>query len=1496
MATPEGKKPNKQQINNAGNEVGLDLANAIGKAINRTLSNYDFSPLGKNITKTINSEVSKINPVKLQAKLTEMDTSIIDTLPQAQIKGTLAIDPAEIQSQLEKTPSVKLKATIGEVQQPKEDLFGPVEVNPKIGKLDFDADRLIDVVQKSFMRLNTTLSLIGATLRKEISSSPFDQMADGVGEVGTKSNKTGSELKKIGEQLTKLTGLLTKAFDSKIIDGASVSVSRMRRETTALSDNFNEAEANATSLLSAIEVGNSELALAKRYGSDQAKIQASIAGLKKEELIKLAETLSIQKAQELSAKQLKESISRQLIELDNQKEINRVLVESYESQGNTVGEIVRNTTALLQNQTNTKKVSQMLVADADRYANWMGQSGALTAEIAQLYGDLTKATKQELVIAAQKLKIADAEKLSKQELVGLVSDATIKLAEQSKIADNIVSSINDQDKAMKQVLADIKLKNVIMQTGLTGQYAETARLLELQKEQGVLSNQDYIKALERLKAEHHIYEEKAKQLELTESLANWQLQMNGELEEYEMGWEKIKSKIKAIITDPKLAKTVFAAEGIKTAIESVKKFGEGFEKMKEKGLSAGQAATAQMKTISTMSVLGLSDTQGVMEQVIESYGNVNALSRTQVDNIGQMAHHMGITGQEAMQVNATLSQMTGETTESAIEAMHFTENLAKANGVAPGKVMKDIAKNSAAVALYSKDGAKGFGKAAIELHKMGVEIGTAAKMADGLLDFENSINKQMEASVLLGREINLDKAREMALNGDLAGAAKETLANIGGAAEFTKMNVVQKRALAEAAGMTVEELQKALDAEEEQQKYHGEEAGFWMNTIGYVTEYGTKLGGFLKEHGVLLLSGLNTLAQQETRQFIINGLQKGYNILKGIGNGILLAGKAIFDSEAREKVILWTKEKAQWAAQKAHIGWLKLNAFFGSKKAKEKLANMAKDKLAGGVTDKAKDMATGKVKDLAGDKTKDLAGKATEGADKLGESGDKVGKKGMAASFKDNMKSIAEGFKEMGQGGVLKGIFNTMLAGPALVIALPAIPFLLFMGKVSLKQLEPNFKNLGEGLEKMSKTFTGSLALGVFAVAAIPSVASIPFLLFMGLVPLKQLQANFEGLGKGLQSMSKSFIGSLALGLFAIAGAAAVATLPFLLGISLLGKPAEIGLKALGMGLAAFGNPATALFVLIGIGLLAALGVAMIPFAAALAIATPAIKAFGDIIIGVFQQIPPIIAAVAAGFVTIFSALAANWQILIPVGIGLGAVAIGLGALGGAALFAFPGLILASIGLMAMMPGLIALNAIAQTDALPKLAQSFAMLAALGPGLLVFSISLGALGAAGLLAFPGLILAGAGLLTMVPGLMAVGAIAQTGSITALSQSLLGLGSAAGGLALVSASLFGIAGGLGAIALAGFAAMPIIGALAGLATVAPMLAGLGSLFGGGGGGEQQPAAQTKTTAAPAEDGKMDILISEIRSLKEIMSKGGVINMDGKKVGDVVRLAMNTSGVR
>ena len=93
---------------------------------------------------------------------------------------------------------------------------------------------------------------------------------------------------------------------------------------------------------------------------------------------------------------------------------------------------------------------------------------------------------------------------------------------------------------------------------------------------------------------------------------------------------------------------------------------------------------------------------------------------------------------------------------------------------------------------------------------MGLSLSTTAKIAEGLLDFESSISKEVEASVLIGKQLNFQKAREAALSGDIAKATQEVVKQVGSEADFNKLNVIQRKALADSIGVSVTEMSKLV--------------------------------------------------------------------------------------------------------------------------------------------------------------------------------------------------------------------------------------------------------------------------------------------------------------------------------------------------------------------------------------------------------------------------------------------------------------------------------------------------------------------------------------------------------------------------------------------------------------------------------------------------------------------------------------------------------------
>ena len=66
----------------------------------------------------------------------------------------------------------------------------------------------------------------------------------------------------------------------------------------------------------------------------------------------------------------------------------------------------------------------------------------------------------------------------------------------------------------------------------------------------------------------------------------------------------------------------------------------------------------------------------------------------------------------------------------------------------------------------------------------------------------------MELGAMMGKQLNLDRARGLAYEGNMTGAVKATLDELGGIEAFNKMDIFQKRKAAELLGLSVDEFQK----------------------------------------------------------------------------------------------------------------------------------------------------------------------------------------------------------------------------------------------------------------------------------------------------------------------------------------------------------------------------------------------------------------------------------------------------------------------------------------------------------------------------------------------------------------------------------------------------------------------------------------------------------------------------------------------------------------
>lgn len=133
-------------------------------------------------------------------------------------------------------------------------------------------------------------------------------------------------------------------------------------------------------------------------------------------------------------------------------------------------------------------------------------------------------------------------------------------------------------------------------------------------------------------------------------------------------------------------------------------------------------------------------------------------------------------------------------------------------------IQEGVGKAGAAFRLSMKGSTEEMVKSVFNAKRLGLEMSDIASTQQSLLDFESSIGSELEAELLTGRELNLEKARAAALTNDTATLAKEMANNIGTAADFGKMNVLAQDALAKSFGKSREELAGMLETGEQQIK------------------------------------------------------------------------------------------------------------------------------------------------------------------------------------------------------------------------------------------------------------------------------------------------------------------------------------------------------------------------------------------------------------------------------------------------------------------------------------------------------------------------------------------------------------------------------------------------------------------------------------------------------------------------------------------------------
>ena len=231
----------------------------------------------------------------------------------------------------------------------------------------------------------------------------------------------------------------------------------------------------------------------------------------------------------------------------------------------------------------------------------------------------------------------------------------------------------------------------------------------------------------------------------------------------------------------------------------------------ETGLLNSQTKSLQnnIKNVSTeFAGLGVTaeDVSKSAAAFTQIFGGLEQPSQAVLGSMVALNKNFGIGVEQGAELNKVFQNIGGLTAEQSQALIGQTVEMAKMAGVAPRQVIQDMAESSEYAYRYFNGSPKALAAAAVQAAKLGTSIKQAGEVADNLLDFESSITSELEASAILGTNLNLSQARYLAANGDILGAQQAVLDQVASLGDITKLNKFEQDALTKATGMQMGDL------------------------------------------------------------------------------------------------------------------------------------------------------------------------------------------------------------------------------------------------------------------------------------------------------------------------------------------------------------------------------------------------------------------------------------------------------------------------------------------------------------------------------------------------------------------------------------------------------------------------------------------------------------------------------------------------------------------
>lgn len=237
------------------------------------------------------------------------------------------------------------------------------------------------------------------------------------------------------------------------------------------------------------------------------------------------------------------------------------------------------------------------------------------------------------------------------------------------------------------------------------------------------------------------------------------------------------------------------------------------------------------------------------QESVDAMNVFNTYNSMSAENLGKVAANAELVGSNFAEVGMMAKEFATETTGEL-------------------DILKEIASLSKDTVGHFAGRTKEMVRQAKLAKEMNISLEKTMQVSKGLLDIESSIEAEMTARLLTGKDLNFDAARQLALQGDSAGAVKEITDQVG---SLEGMDMIQLDALASATGLSVGELQGTAA------KSDALDNGTLMEAASATTEMRDVMkqirDGFMQKLSALMDKILANPIVQSILDFIVNNIE-----------------------------------------------------------------------------------------------------------------------------------------------------------------------------------------------------------------------------------------------------------------------------------------------------------------------------------------------------------------------------------------------------------------------------------------------------------------------------------------------------------------------------------------------------------------------------------------------------------------------------------------------